>query len=213
MGRAAKQSSAGSHAASAGIVFDIDAQPLDRALEAFGAVTGQSVIYNSRLTEGRISRPVKGSYTPKAALDALIEGTGLMARYTAADALVLVQAPAGSANTMAPAAALQRYRGLVQSKIGETFCADTRLAAGDRRVAFRIWFDASGRVERAELLDSTGDRPFDSTVVDSLQRISMDEALPAGMTQPFTMLIMPRSSGQAWHCPEPGAGSSGHSPS
>ena len=197
---------------SAGMMFDIDAQQLDAALEAYGAATGESIIYDSKLTEGRRSRSVKGVYTPRAALDALLEGTSLMVRYTDKDSLVLIQAPGNDGNMIEQAGTLQRYRGLVQVKIEEAFCGDARLASGKRRVAFRFWIDRSGKVERAELLDSTGDQQFDYLVVDSLLSISIGEALPAGVVQPFTMLIMPRSSGHPWGCPEPTVGSSGYSP-
>lgn len=218
MGTAAKQvlvadrRDAAAHPLSTPLSFDLDVQPLDRALEAFGAATGLSVIYNSKLTEGRMSRPVRGVHTPRAALELLIEGTCLKVRYTAADALVLVQGPVGEASGIAPAGVQQRYRGLVQAKIGEAFCADERLAAGDRRIAFRFWIGASGSVERTELLDSTGDPRFDAAVVGSLQRISIGESLPVGMTQPFTMLVLPRSSGHAWACAEPPATVSGSPP-
>lgn len=217
MGTAAKQAlvadrDAAAHPSSMRIAFDLEVQPLDSALEAFGAATGQSVIYNSKLTEGRMSRPVKGIHTPRAALELLIEGTGLKVRYTAEDALVLIQGSAGEASNIAPAAQQQRYRGLVQAQIGQAFCADERLTAGDRRIAFRFWIDASGSVERTELLDSTGDLRFDAAVVDSLQRISIGESLPAGMAQPFTMLVLPRSSGHAWGCAEPPAAVSGSPP-
>lgn len=217
MGTAAKQAlvadrDAAAHPSSARISFDMEIQPLDSALEAFGAATGQSVIYNSELTEGRMSRPVKGIHTPRAALELLIEGTGLKVRYTAEDALVLVRGSAETGNGNAPAGEQQRYRGLVQAKIGEAFCADERLAAGDRRIAFRLWIDASGSVERTELLDSTGDARFDAAVVDSLRRISIGRSLPAGMAQPFTLLVLPRSSGHGWACAEPRAAVSGSPP-
>lgn len=210
MGTAAKQDlvadrDTATHPSSTRISFDLEVQPLDSALEAFGAATGQSVIYNSKLTEGRMSRPVKGIHTPRAALELLIEGTGLKVRYTAEDALVLIQRSAGEASDIAPAEEQQRYRGLVQAQIGQAFCADERLAAGDRRIAFRFWIDASGSIERTELLDSTGDLRFDAAVVDSLRRVSIGQSLPAGMPQPFTMLVLPRSSGHAWACAAPAA--------
>lgn len=190
--------------------FAIEAQPLDTALEAYGAATGQSIIYDSKLTEGRVSRPVKGIYTRRAALDALLEGTGLMVRYTSKDSLILVRAPAGHGNRTGPSEAVQRYRGLVQLRIEEAFCSDARLASGERRIALRFWIARTGRIERAELLDSTGDPQFDRLVTGSLLRTSIGEAPPVDLVQPFTMLIMPRSSGHPWNCPEPAVGSSEH---
>lgn len=195
---------------SAGMAFDIEAQPLDAALEAYGAATGQSIIYDGKLTEGRVSRSVKGVYTRRAALDLLLQGTGLMVRYTDEDSLILVRAPDSGNNMTGQAETLQRYRGLVQAQVEEVFCSDARLASGQRRIAFRFWIDRSGKIERAELLDSTGDQPFDDLVVGSLLRTSIDEVPPMGLAQPFTMLIMPRSSGHPWNCPEPAVGSSGY---
>jgi hypothetical protein len=31
----------------------------------------------------------------------------------------------------------------------------------------------------------------------------LGEPLPQGLAQPFTLLVMPRASGQAWGCPSP----------
>jgi hypothetical protein len=192
--------------ASASMAFDIDAQPLDTALEAYGAATGQSIIYDGKLTEGKVSRPVKGAYTRRAALDLLLQDTGLMVRYTDEDALILFRAPAGGDRMAGRPEALQRYRGLVQAQVEEVFCSDAGLASGQRRVAFRFWIDRSGKIERAELLDTTGEPSFDKRVVDRLLRTSIAEAPPIGLAQPFTMLIMPRSSGHPWHCSGPAAG-------
>lgn len=211
MGIARGQTSAAEppESASARFRFDLAPQSLDRALEAFGAVTGQSVIYDSRLTEGKTSRPVRGEYAARAALEALIDGTGLSARYTAANAVVLVKTAAAAAPPAASAQAMQRYRGLLQARVKDAFCANALLAVGDRRIAFRLWMDAMGRVEQADLLDSTGDRRVDAAVVDSLRSISVGESLPAGMAQPFTLLVMPRSSGQSWGCERPGDAAEG----
>lgn len=187
--------------ATGAIAFDIPAQPLDEALAAYAIATGRSVLYDSRLTEGRTSRPVRGNYTPLGALDVLLaDSGGLRARHTSANALVLVRDD--TAVTVAPAE-LQRYRGLLQVRVTDAFCAHPRLAAGDRRVALRLWIDPAGLVERADLLDTTGDGQVDGAVMDALEGLSLGEAPPVGAAQPFTMLIMPRSSGQAWRCTQP----------
>lgn len=184
------------------VAFDIPAQPLDAALDAYASSTGQSVLYDSHLTEGRTSKPLHGAYTPLAALDAMLEGSGLKVRYTSARALVLVRDAAPSPAPV-DAASLQRYRGLLQSRVGDAFCADPLLAAGDRRIALRVWIAPRGAIERADLLDTTGDDDVDAAVIAALEGLSLGEALPAGAAQPFTLLIMPRSSGQSWRCPEP----------
>ena len=187
------------------LAFDIPAQPLDQALEAYATTSRQSVLYDSHLTEGRTSRPVQGDYTPLDALDAMLEGSGLKVRYTSAKALVLVRADSPAPAVQADARALQRYRGLLQARVAEAFCANPRLSAGDRRIALRLWIGTQGSIERADLLDTTGDADVDVAVVASLRGLPLGQPLPAGAAQPFTMLIMPRSSGQGWRCPEPAA--------
>lgn len=74
--------------------FDLPAQPLNNALEAFSAKTGMFAAYDAKLVGGRMSAPVKGKLTPIAALGALLAATGLEADYTADNAFVIVQSSA-----------------------------------------------------------------------------------------------------------------------
>ena len=83
--------------------FDIPAQPLQAALEQYSNVTGGSVVYRAALTVGRRSAAVKGIHTPEAALRMLIEGSGLVAEYTATNAVVLQPEPAAPAVARRPA--------------------------------------------------------------------------------------------------------------
>ena len=57
--------------------FDIRAQPLAEALMAFGSQSGAIVAAPSALTTGRMSAPVRGSFSPTVALTQLLKGTGL----------------------------------------------------------------------------------------------------------------------------------------
>lgn len=57
------------------IAFDIPAQSLASALNAFGRQSGLQVSLAASTSRGVTSRAVKGSYTPEQALAALLEGT------------------------------------------------------------------------------------------------------------------------------------------
>ena len=73
--------------------FDIPAQDLRAALEAFDTATGISVLYGSDLAAGRRSSALRGRYAPDAALRLLLEGTGLIAQAVGDKAFVLRPAP------------------------------------------------------------------------------------------------------------------------
>jgi len=69
--------------------FDIPAQPLASALNAFGRQAGLQVTLASSTTRGLTSRAVTGSYAPRQALALMLEGTGLPFQITA-DRTVMV---------------------------------------------------------------------------------------------------------------------------
>ena len=69
-------------------VFNIPAQALDTALEAYGGVSGRDVLYHSNLAIGRRSNAVLGQLPPDTALAILLEGTGLSARYESSGSYV-----------------------------------------------------------------------------------------------------------------------------
>ena len=57
------------------VAFDIPAQSLASALNAFGRQSGLQVSLAAATSRGINSRPVKGRYTPEQALAVLLEGT------------------------------------------------------------------------------------------------------------------------------------------
>jgi hypothetical protein len=70
--------------------FDIPAQSLETALEAFGGRSRLQVLYETALTAGRRSNDVNGIFTRSAALRQLLSGTGLAFTYTEDRAFTLV---------------------------------------------------------------------------------------------------------------------------
>lgn len=70
--------------------FDIDRQPLSSALLVYGRQAGLSVLAPTTLTDGRTAPDVKGQMTLTAALDRLLEGSGLRYEFVGAQAVRIV---------------------------------------------------------------------------------------------------------------------------
>lgn len=60
--------------------FNIPAQDLAAALELFGRQGGVEIVFDRRVASGKTSPAVVGSYTPEAALERLVAGSGLTVR-------------------------------------------------------------------------------------------------------------------------------------
>ncbi|MFH0297638.1 TonB-dependent outer membrane receptor [Bradyrhizobium sp. 31Argb] len=187
-------------------VFDLPAQQLASALETFSAVTGVVVLYDGNLALGRTSVEVKGELSSEVALQRLLRGSGLVARYTADEAIVIVPgapepAIARSPSAIARAALANRgrdeqsYFSLLQAGIGRALCSTARTRPGDYRLAMKFWIGPAGEVMHPVLLSSTSDPDRDAAILDAVAAASIGEPPPAGLAQPFTFVMLPRSSG------------------
>jgi TonB family protein len=188
------------------LAFDIPEQALSSALETYSVASGREVVYNGALAEGRRSARVVGMLTPDAALQALLEGTGLATRYMSDDAFVLVPHTVRDrvVNT-APPLAVARYYARIQDSLRRAFCADARLRPGGYRVALSFWIDASGMASSAVLLSSTGDRRLDGAIEATMRAVSVGEPPPPGFGQPIAMIVAPYVAGMTRDCREPEA--------
>ncbi|WP_235944051.1 secretin and TonB N-terminal domain-containing protein [Variovorax boronicumulans] len=182
--------------------FDLPAQPLARSLAVFGHLTGHSVLVTSRLTDGREASPVQGDFAPRDALQRMLVGTGLVARYTGASAFTLVptqpaiavpdeRAPAG-APTAGNVPALQAYAAVLQGAVTRVLCIAQPDAFGRYRLAVQLWIDPAGAVTEARLLEGSGVPARDATVLASLRTLGLDTPPPAALPQPVTLLLTPR---------------------
>ncbi|VFR90514.1 Outer membrane TonB-dependent transducer VreA of trans-envelope signaling system [plant metagenome] len=200
----AEQADASNHAKRV-FDFDIPAQTLQDALEQYGAVTGVSVVYLGTLVTGRRSQAVSGRLEAGEALRRLLAGSGLSARYTSQNALVLVGAPQSPRGASTPAASrpeagrYRQYYGTVQGALRAALCRDPLLAKEDFRAALQFWVSAAGRLERIRLLDSTGLPARDDALLRSLERAVVGPP-PPGFEQPFTMIMLPLSAGRTASC-------------
>ena len=178
--------------------FDLPTQPLDAALVAFGEVTGYSVLVSSQLAAGRVASPVRGDYTPAEALQRLLAGTQLGARFSGSNAFTLLAladapvVPAPVPADAAPAAPLQGYAAILQRSLTRALCRLHPDAFGRYRLAFQLWLDERGKVRAVHVLEPSGVAQRDRAVLQRLRSLLMDGAPPAGLPQPLTILLTPR---------------------
>jgi hypothetical protein len=179
------------------VEFDIPSQPLASALELYSARSGRQVVYDSTLAVDRRSSPVMGSFTPELALERLLVGTGLMPRYMAADAFVLVGVPSalrrrqeGQAKAASPAD-VARYYGRVQAALGAAFCGNERTRRGGYRAVVALWIGASGVIGRAALIGPTGNAALDAAIARTVGGLAIGAAPPPGFAQPVVLLVVP----------------------
>jgi len=174
--------------------FDIPAQPLDQALDAFSAASGIQVFYENALTEGRRSTEVKGRFDSQTALRLLLFKSGLAARMIATNTISIAKPQAAevpdAAERQAKRAYLSSY-GLMQAGIMRALCANPATRPGDYRVALQYSLSPLGSVERLKLIRSSGNGKRDAAIIGVLQNIML---LPPGeMPQPVTIAIEPAS--------------------
>jgi len=182
--------------------FEIPAQPITNALDAYSAVTGLEVFYDGALATGRRSNSVRGVLAPDVALRELLAGTGLAARATRKGSFTLVSAaPARVAKT-----AFQSYFAAIQAKVAQTLCARAETRPGDVDVVLRIWIASSGTVQQARTVDVSDVGAKDETLAAALRGLPIGEP-PTGMPQPVTMAILGRDAGTPSGCADPAVGS------
>lgn len=186
------------------IPFRIEAGTLGPALHAYGSITGLAVMLDDRYTD-RPVQPMVGRYTPRDAMQRLLAGTGLQARFID-DEAVVVYAPQGVATPPAmrahPRAPLS-YEGYVarlQTQVTQALCRQPHTRPGRYRLALQMRLDDGGRVAGLRLLDSTGEQARDRAVTTALQSVAMTPP-PAAMPQPVLLLLLPDGPGAVTRCP------------
>lgn len=195
---------AGTAAAEAGphaMSFDIPSQPLEAALDAYGAASHIQILYEAALAAGRQSTAVSGVYTPDEALRRLLSRTGLDFDVTEERAVTLVPARAallvpGAGGTAPGVAGFGHFLGGVQAGILAALCEQPRLRPGAYRVALQLRIGSSGAVQQPILLSSTGVPARDAAILDSLAHLSFSEGPPANMPQPVTLVMTPGGQGE-----------------
>lgn len=189
------------------ISFNIASQPLESALAAFGNTTGEEVLYRTSLTAGRRSAKVQGLFTAKVALDTLLTGTGLIARYTTDNSFTITRQPVALRPKGDPAPSMSSelakygyFLGPAQAGILHAICSNPETRPGNYKISLKIWIGPSGAISDIALLASTGDSARDATIIGALQGQRVGPPPPAGMPQPIVMVIAPRSPDETGDC-------------
>jgi hypothetical protein len=198
------------------LAFHIPAQPLANALQEYGQKAGIQVLYESNSAAGRMSSAVDGDFTPGAALELLLSGSGLRVHYSGPEAVTLAN-PSGDSSAaddgppshplagstdlyLSPLrvrgtaedvdeTALSEFSATVQSDIERALRRSARTRGGNYRLVLDLWVDASRIVQRTELARSTGDRERDATVQEVLQGLVISRPAPPKTPQPVRVVI------------------------
>lgn len=183
--------------------FDIPAQPLATALEAYSSVTGIETLYDSAVARERRSAAVRGSFTAVDALRMLLSGTLLSARLIAQDAVTIELPPAAAQPAMGPApdkSAYRLYYSLIQAGLERAFCKDDQLRPGSYRAVLKFTIAANGQIRQPSLVGTTGNDDRDRIIARALDGVSIGRPPPADLQQPIMMVILPQSSGHVPKC-------------
>lgn len=189
-------------------VFDIPAQPLGAALNRYADTTGRPVLVPSETLGRRVSATVRGRHTAAAALQILLDGSGLVADRRSSplgETFVLKEedtAPAEAPRSgMAALFGEEGYAGLVQARVWQALCAGGRSRPGDYSAVLRFELDAGGRVGGTRLIGSSGDARRDAALLHTLQGVRIEHAPPAAIVrQPLTISIAPQAQGVGPRC-------------
>jgi hypothetical protein len=194
--------------------FNIPAQPLALALQAYGEATGVQILYESQSARGRRSLGVIGKFSSDAALARLLTGTGLQVRRTGLHAITLSLPQQGALwESSLPAAAapaanldlgtlfvrataqdddgsqLRDYTEMIKLDVQGALEENALTRRGRYHFIANLWINLDNRIERTDLSQSTGDQERDDAVIGALQNLKLSAHLPAGAPRPVRVAV------------------------
>ncbi|AZG09436.1 hypothetical protein EGT29_17110 [Pigmentiphaga sp. H8] len=171
--------------------FAIDSQPLHDALQAYSQATGRSVLYDAGQVVHLRSMAVHGALDPDAALAALLQGTGMQARFASTGAFVIVpvEPPASTAVHGEGGIALHAaFYGRVQRVATSILCADAGLSIGRYRLAISAYVSGSGELRRVKAA-AQGHAELEPRIEASLEGARLEIEPPPALIQPIVLLV------------------------
>ncbi|MEO6739415.1 MAG: TonB C-terminal domain-containing protein [Chthoniobacteraceae bacterium] len=85
------------------------------------------------------------------------------------------------------------YAGQVKSRIQQALESNSRTRKAGMKIEVHVWPDATGRISRAKLANSTGDTALDDLIRDQiLTGLQISQPPPEGMPVPIRMMISAR---------------------
>jgi hypothetical protein len=175
--------------------------PLGEALERFGRQSGFDIVYPESLVRGLRSGMVEPTASPHRALEALLKGTGLAARFTRPDAIILepvrtADAPdmvldrlQARAPTRGQAAAYQWYgQRLLEASLGR-LRDSSGLVARSYDLFVYLWVDEQGSVTDTRVYSGNGEQREAGLAATILKDIALRLPPPADMPQPVGIRV------------------------
>ncbi|MGV3583185.1 MAG: TonB C-terminal domain-containing protein [Methylophilus sp.] len=88
------------------------------------------------------------------------------------------------------------YTGLIKDQIEDALAKDPVLASGAYKVVVKVWISANGKIQRHELVGSSGKSDVDMLINKALENIpALAEVPPSDMPQPVKLKVTARSIG------------------
>jgi hypothetical protein len=195
--------------------FDIPAQPLAQALDAYSAITGKEIFYDGAVGPGWRSVDVKGAFTPDDALNLLVSRTEFAVLPSGPGAYALIHAPDKSARAAAAARMTSdgqyaRYFAIIQANVRAALCRTAETQPGAERLLFKFWIGPAGVIQRSELTEASRSQARNTALVETLKSLTFDEPPPADMPQPITMVVFPQKRAGSATCGRIDAIGAGH---
>ncbi|MBN3790717.1 secretin and TonB N terminus short domain protein [Burkholderia sp. Ac-20353] len=197
------------------IRFELPAQPLQDAINAYGQLADMAVLVDSGVLAGRTSSAVSGAFRPRDALQRLLAGTGLRARFPGPDEAIIEVSPAASvrdvpasplvfasdvAGLEAGGADAVAYAGMLQSRLTDALCQSPATRPGAYRLLMQLNIGPTGAIVAARLLGTTGDGRRDAAIEHAVRALELDSGPPAALRQPTTVLLRLQTDGVVSVC-------------
>jgi hypothetical protein len=184
------------------VSFNIPAQTLTTALDAYGQASGRELFYDGALTLDRQSNAIRGVLSPDAALGDLLAGTGLGARTTGPTSVTIeptAHSFVASSKSVA-GSSFDPYFSSVQAAVIRTLCADEDTRPGRSDTIVRMWVGSTGKIMRAQAVE-----PGSGVSLIAYENALRGLALgvpPPTVPQPIVLAILARHPEQPSGCNE-----------
>lgn len=187
----------------AAAAYDMPAQPLSEALELLSRKAGFHVNYDERLARGRQAGAVSGAETPHEALDQLLAGTGLAARFTRRDAFTIVPRTENERPDLrlddlvitAPVIGEAKgvdyawYGGLLLQECFRKLRGQGALKGRRYELQIYVWLDPDGAVSRLETVGMADQDETRRLIEEALVGLRLRALPPQAMPQPVRLSI------------------------
>ncbi|HEX4184119.1 MAG TPA: TonB C-terminal domain-containing protein, partial [Caulobacteraceae bacterium] len=177
--------------------YDIPAEPLEQALTALGTQGRLDLLYENDVVAGHRSTMVLGVMSRQAALSTLLQGTGMLFRFTGPAAALVFQpdrlpmpGKTSTADGAAPRmmlgflkvspstqiggpsrAAYQPYGEAIQAEINRRLKADPRIGSHTFHAELAVRVDKAGVIRSLTVTRSTGDPALDQAIHTALDGV------------------------------------------